>query len=255
MSHSYSARLFKIGTIFFFHILLVYGLSTSDHTGLILVIGFLLHYPVHNLGNAIGYHKLFSHSSFVPVKWYPKLSAFLSSISFFGDPLTYAITHRLHHKYADTNKDPHSPSNGKIHAYIGWVLTFVPSNKDKLIISDLIRKYPWVVPYMKFEPVVPIIFYALLFYISTTAGLVVLLASVLAFQIALCVNMLAHSADNNGVYRATDNIVIATLVSSIFLHRSHHNTPSLYDYSQGAIYKDNWAWITKNILTNKDNEI
>ena len=251
MSYTHYTRILKIATILFFHVLLVYGLATSDHWGIIVTVGFLLHYPIHNLGNAIGFHKLFSHNSFVPVTWYPKLSAFLSSISFFGDPLSYATAHRLHHKYADTSKDPHSPRNGKLHAYIGWVLTFNPSNKDKLVMIDLVRRYPWMIPYMKFEPLIPIVFYAALFYISTTLALIVLFASILALQIALFANMLGHSENSDGTYTATNNIIVATLVSSIFLHRSHHNTPSLYDYSLGEIHKDNWAWVIKHFLTEK----
>jgi len=250
MSHTSYARLFKVGTILFFHILLVYGLVTSDYWGAILTIGFLLHYPIHNLGNAIGFHKLFSHNSFVPVKWYPKLAAFLSSISFFGDPLSYSISHRLHHKYVDSTNDPHCPKDGLLHSYIGWILTFNPSNKDKLIVADLIRKYPWTIPYLKIEPLVPIVFYSLVFYVSPPIGLTILLASIISFQIAICVNMLAHSDDGFGNYTATNNLFAATIVSSIFLHRDHHNSPALYDYSSDQ-YVDKWGSFTKRFLTEK----
>jgi stearoyl-CoA desaturase (delta-9 desaturase) len=178
------------------------------------------------------------------------VATFLSSISFFGDPLSYAISHRLHHKYADSTRDPHCPRDGLLHSYIGWILKFNPTNKDKLIVSDLIRKYPWTIPYLKIEPLVPIVFYSLIFYISATAGLTILLASVISFQIAICVNMLAHSDDGNGNYTATNNLLSATIVSSIFLHRNHHTSPSLYDYSTDQ-YVDKWGSFIKRFLTEK----
>ena len=38
---------------------------------------------------------------------------FITQGSSFLNPRAYAILHRLHHKYSDTEKDPHSPKFSK----------------------------------------------------------------------------------------------------------------------------------------------
>lgn len=232
----------------FFHILMIYGLVSEPHWLLILTLGFVLHFPINHLGHNFGHHKLFSHNTFEPKAWYPYLSVFLSSISFFGDPLGYAIVHRLHHRYADTAKDPHSPKDGFFHSYIGWITKFNPTLKQKLIVVDLIRKYKWMLTYSKFEWIVPIIFYAILFSLNTTVGYVILFASLLSLHSGSFVNTFAHSTVNKvGTNNAIDNMVAARLIASSFLHKQHHDDSSSYDSSYNG-YVDYWAIIIKRFF-------
>ena len=56
-----------------------------------------------------GYHRYVSHGAFETGRWY---MWYLQSIALFANPgpvLTWAATHRMHHRYSDTEKDPHSP--------------------------------------------------------------------------------------------------------------------------------------------------
>jgi stearoyl-CoA desaturase (delta-9 desaturase) len=61
------------------------------------------------LGNNIGFHRYFSHRNFQTTEFKHKLlvlwTIFLASKS----PIVYALNHRHHHLYADTNQDTHSP--------------------------------------------------------------------------------------------------------------------------------------------------
>ena len=36
-------------------------------------------------------------------------------------PLSWVTTHRIHHAFTETDKDPHSPRNGTYWAHIGWI--------------------------------------------------------------------------------------------------------------------------------------
>lgn len=236
----------------FFHILMVYGMMTNEHWLLILILGFVLHFPIHHLGNNFGHHKLFSHNAFAPAKWYPYLSAFLSSISFFGDPLGYALVHRLHHKYADTNLDPHSPKDGRFHAYIGWIAKFNPTARQKLMIADLVRKYKWMLSYSKFEFLVPVVFYAVVFSLNFTAGYIVLFASLLAFHLTAIASAFAHSVVDkvDTTNNAVDNMWAAYLLGGSFLHKQHHDNVSLYDCSYNG-YVDYWAIVIKRFFMEK----
>lgn len=52
-------------------------------------------------------HKMFKMSNFWEKTFY--MMTFLSQGSSFLNPRAYAIMHRMHHAYSDTEKDPHSP--------------------------------------------------------------------------------------------------------------------------------------------------
>ena len=57
-------------------------------------------------------HRYASHNMFVMSKFWERFFFFLTWLTqgtSFLSPRAYAVMHRLHHKYSDTRKDPHSP--------------------------------------------------------------------------------------------------------------------------------------------------
>lgn len=65
-----------------------------------------------------GYHRYFSHRSFETGHWYKWYTQILALFANPGPVLTWAATHRMHHAYLDTHKDPHSPTlKGFLHVY------------------------------------------------------------------------------------------------------------------------------------------
>src|ERR1700756_4518416 len=57
-------------------------------------------------------HRYSSHKMFTMNKFWERffyLFTFLTQGSSFLNPRAYAIMHRMHHAYSDTEKDPHSP--------------------------------------------------------------------------------------------------------------------------------------------------
>jgi fatty-acid desaturase len=228
----------------------VFHLFTSDSWLLTLTVGVVLYFPIHQFGQAIGLHKLFAHKSFKPVSWYPLAAALVGSISFFGDPLASAMTHRLHHKYSDTALDPHSPTVGRFHAYMGWVVAWRPSTKDALIISDLVREYPWMVGYRRIEWAIPVVFHGAMFIFAGWLFYPVALACVLSIQNGLLLNAFSHNPRILGKNKAIDSPLLAALVNPIFLHRRHHDKGDLMDYSNGAV-RDFGAFVIQRFLQKK----
>jgi stearoyl-CoA desaturase (delta-9 desaturase) len=57
-----------------------------------------------------GYHRYFSHRSFETGPWYEWYAQIIGLFANPGPVLTWAATHRMHHAYTDTHKDPHSPT-------------------------------------------------------------------------------------------------------------------------------------------------
>ena len=116
-----------------------------------ILAGILLYYPFHQLGYSIGGHKMFSHRSFTSVDWYPYLSVIITSICFYGSPMALAISHREHHKHADTDQDPHNPAHGRWHAFLGWIWSYKLSPPSAKIAVDLNQDYPFLKTYEKIE--------------------------------------------------------------------------------------------------------
>ncbi|XP_074856039.1 stearoyl-CoA desaturase [Carettochelys insculpta] len=74
------------------------------------------------LGITAGAHRLWSHRSY---KAHLPLRIFLAianSMAFENDIYEWARDHRVHHKFSETNADPHNAKRGFFFAHIGWLL-------------------------------------------------------------------------------------------------------------------------------------
>ena len=100
------------------------------------------------LGITMGYHRYYSHKAFKMPKWIEYYLLFFAHIAMFGPAITWVANHREHHKYVDTEKDPHSPHyRGWLMAYAGQVLIDI----DFKLVRDLLKdnlhrmqvKYYW----------------------------------------------------------------------------------------------------------------
>jgi stearoyl-CoA desaturase (delta-9 desaturase) len=245
---------FKMYVIFpLMPLVVLYGIATNDYWYLIVICGIIMFYPIMSVGQGIGYHKMFSHKAFKPKKWFPYLSAFIGSISFSGGPLGYALLHRIHHKHVDTELDPHSPMHGRIHAYIGWLINYTPPENERYIVIDLVRQYPWLVAYSKYEWLVFLTFHTSMFLLSPTLFLIIMMACLLSMNNSLIVNAFSHDASSEG-WSAKDKIWLAKCIGPIFLHKQHHDDAGKWDYSDGQ-FKDATRWFIKNWFAEDPNKV
>jgi stearoyl-CoA desaturase (delta-9 desaturase) len=56
---------------------------------------------------SVGYHRLFGHRSFKCNRCWHYIFSVLGTITFQGSPIAWVYVHKAHHRYSDTNKDPH----------------------------------------------------------------------------------------------------------------------------------------------------
>ncbi|WP_044966691.1 acyl-CoA desaturase [Sorangium sp. So ce145] len=69
------------------------------------------------------YHRYFSHRSYKTSRGLQFLLALLGTTATQKGPLWWGGTHRVHHKYSDTERDVHSPlRKGFWYAHMGWWL-------------------------------------------------------------------------------------------------------------------------------------
>jgi stearoyl-CoA desaturase (Delta-9 desaturase) len=73
------------------------------------ILVFVAMYLVTAIGASVGLHRLFTHNSFkaVPVVRYSL--AIAGSMADQGPLVEWVAIHRLHHRFADREGDPHSP--------------------------------------------------------------------------------------------------------------------------------------------------
>jgi acyl-CoA synthetase (AMP-forming)/AMP-acid ligase II/fatty-acid desaturase len=82
------------------------------------------------MGIEIGYHRCFAHRAFRPRPWLAQVLAVAGSLAGHGPLIWWVATHRRHHRWVDTQDDPHTPNHvlpGRFaslrafaYGYVGW---------------------------------------------------------------------------------------------------------------------------------------
>src|SRR6478672_7795972 len=70
-----------------------------------------------------GYHRYFAHRSYRLGRGMQFVMAFGGLTAAQKGPLWWASNHRVHHRYTDTDRDPHSPQRGFVWSHVGWILS------------------------------------------------------------------------------------------------------------------------------------
>lgn len=81
---------------------------------LFILLFFVLHWYVSLFMHSFLHHRYASHGAFSMNKFWERffyVVAYITQGSSYVSPRVYAIMHRMHHAYTDTDKDPHSPKN------------------------------------------------------------------------------------------------------------------------------------------------
>ncbi|KAJ9537918.1 hypothetical protein OSB04_030651 [Centaurea solstitialis] len=108
-----------LGLLVFIHLLSVFAPFTFTWGALWLTMGL---YTVTYLGITLSYHRNLSHKTFKIPKWLEYAFAYCGAQALQGSPIDWVSTHRYHHQYCDSDKDPHTPVKGFWHSYIKWML-------------------------------------------------------------------------------------------------------------------------------------
>ncbi|KAK9106807.1 hypothetical protein Syun_022818 [Stephania yunnanensis] len=72
-------------------------------------------------GITLSYHRNLAHLSFKLPKLLEYLFAYCGAHALQGHPIDWVSRHRFHHKYTDTERDPHSPREGFWFSHINWI--------------------------------------------------------------------------------------------------------------------------------------
>lgn len=104
------------------------------------VIAFLI-YAVFWIVGMGAWHRLFTHKSFVAPTWFENLGLVVGTLSGIGSSIQWVAVHRKHHRFSDTDEDPHNPKGRFL--TIQFLVMLVQSSAR--YIPDLLRskKHLW----------------------------------------------------------------------------------------------------------------
>ena len=243
----YNQEIIYTKFIFFLvtHIFAIYGLyitMISQYRNRLLFEIILL-YQISGLGVTAGLHRLWSHRSY-------KASVLLKCTLWIfvcicnqGSIFHWVRDHRVHHKYSDTDADPHNINRGFFFAHIGWLFhkkhqAFL--DKSKLIpVNDLLNDFIVVLdkklhPYshMFISWICPGI-YTYYMYNNVLLGVLVhgFLRWIITLHATWCINSVAHLYGTRPYsnIKPVQNIWTSILALGEGWHNYHHTYP--YDYA------------------------
>lgn len=201
---------------------------------------FGISYFVRSFAISGGYHRYFSHRCFKTTRTFQFILALLGTSTGQKGPLSWATSHRKHHQYADTDKDPHSPvTKGWFHAHIGWLLKKNALPTDKLIEEEF-KHYPEIILLNRFHFVGFIIYIASLYLLghwsqtifpalnTTPAQLVVwggILSTLCILHATCLINSIGHRTNKHNTKtkdKSQNSLLLYPLTLGENWHHNHH---------------------------------
>lgn len=213
-------------------------------TPMALMIAFIC-LVVRMFGLTAGYHRYFSHRSYETSRFFQFVLAFLGACAFQKDPIWWAAHHRQHHRFADTEKDVHSPIvNSFWWSHMGWVMVKKNTNMECYSLVPDLAKYPEL-RFLHGNQKLPAFFMLILLWgvgaivqygfpqFKTSIGQVLVwsffVSTIVLHHCTFCVNSLAHLVGSKRFRlknEARNNSFVALITMGEGWHNNHHRYPS-----------------------------
>ncbi|HMQ05502.1 MAG TPA: fatty acid desaturase [Pyrinomonadaceae bacterium] len=130
-----------LSAVVLFHLLAVVALF--NFSWLALGAAAVLWWISGSLGIGLGYHRLLTHRGFKTPRWLERTLAVFGTLAVQSGPITWVTTHRIHHAFTDTDRDPHSPRHGTYWSHMGWIFRGTAQNNSPEVTQryspDLLR--------------------------------------------------------------------------------------------------------------------
>ncbi|XP_014252807.1 acyl-CoA Delta(11) desaturase-like isoform X1 [Cimex lectularius] len=209
------------------------------------------------MGVTAGSHRLWSHKSY-KAKWPLRLMlAIFQTLAFQNHIYEWVRDHRVHHKFTDTDADPHNSKRGFFFSHMGWLVIKKHKdvmNKGKTVdMSDL--EQDWVVMFQKktYAVLLPLICFILptfipVYYWDEKPWTAWYVAAIARYTLSLhgtwLVNSAAHMYGTRPYDRTIsprENLSVAILAFGEGWHNYHHAFPWDYKTSEFSGYSTNFT--------------
>ena len=236
-----------------FHLLAIPALFTFTWQNVVaLIVG---NWIVGSLGVGLGWHRLLTHRGFKAPKWLEYTLSIFATMSIQDSPDKWVATHRIHHAFTETDRDPHSTKLGFWWAQMGWIVWGTAQDHDaatlKKYVPDLIKDRGHAL-ISRFYYVPIIISVAIFFAIGGWTMVVwgVFARVVVGWHTTWFVNSLSHifgSRPFDTGDDSTNNWFVALLTFGEGWHNNHHMSPTSARHGL-KWYQFDMNWIAIRIL-------
>lgn len=217
------------------HLACLSVLFTGAPVEALLLCGFT--YFIRMFGITAVYHRYFAHRAYKTSRPVQFFLACLGCSALQKGPLWWAAHHRRHHRYSDTEDDPHSPHATSFWwSHVGWIMSNEHEETPWNSIRDWSR-YPelrWL-DRNHWVPGIALAVLCYLFGVWTGAGGWACLAwgfvvsTVILYHAVFAVNSLCHlfgSRRYNTRDDSRNNLLVAVLTLGEGWHNNHHHYQS-----------------------------
>jgi stearoyl-CoA desaturase (delta-9 desaturase) len=187
------------------------------------------------------YHRYFSHKAFKTSRTWQFVFTVLGNASVQRGPLWWAGHHRHHHRFVDTEKDVHSPSqHGFWWSHMGWLTSRANFATPYRYVKEWTR-YPELVWINRFDTVIPMLLAVALYLwgaflekaapgLGTSGGQMVIwgffISTVTLFHATCTINSLDHMIGTRRFDTpdtSRNNAVLALVTLGEGWHNNHHH--------------------------------
>ncbi|XP_045782021.1 acyl-CoA Delta(11) desaturase-like isoform X1 [Maniola jurtina] len=249
------------------HLAAVYGLYLACTVASWNTLIFnLIVYILGGIGITAGAHRLWSHRAYKANTALQVLIMLMNSMAFQNTAFDWAKKHRLHHRYSDTDADPHNASRGFFFSHIGWLMVKrhpeVKRREHLIDLSDLYAN-----PVLMFQkryavPVIGTVCFILptlipVYFFGETLSVawhVNILRYICNLHMSFFINSAAHMWGNkpyDNSIKPVQNLFVSLVAFGEGFHNYHHTYP--WDYKAAELgnnklnlstkFIDLFAWI------------
>jgi stearoyl-CoA desaturase (Delta-9 desaturase) len=225
-----------------------------------VVVLFVVLYVTRAFFVTAGYHRYFAHRAYRTNRAFQFLLAFGGATAAQKGPLWWASHHRDHHRYTDTDRDPHSPQKGFWFSHIGWIFSGAYHRTDASKVEDMAR-YPELVWLDRHDWFPPAALAVATFALFGWSGLVFGFfgSTVALWHATFSVNSFSHLVGTRRygtVDTSRNNPVVAVLTLGEGWHNNHHHYPAAarqgfrwweLDISYGALRALSWLRVVRDL--------
>lgn len=240
-------NLVQINRLFVFQIIahlsvvpmIVYG--QAQH----YAIAFAVYFFTGCIGMSGTYHRLLSHRSYQAPRWWEYLGTVLATLGGTGSSIAWCAVHREHHRFTDTDRDPHSPEHQGFWRVQFFSMFHAPHVR---YVADLLRskfhqrmhKWYWAVHAA----------YAAVLYAVDPFAMVYawLFPSFVLWHAGSSINTLSHWwgwQDHTTKDSSTNHWLNGVLMWGEGWHNNHHADPMNWRFGQTWWQIDVTAWVIK----------
>jgi stearoyl-CoA desaturase (Delta-9 desaturase) len=175
-----------------------------------------------------GYHRYFAHRGYKLGRVMQFIMAFGGGTAAQKGALWWAGHHRWHHRFSDTDRDPHKSDRGFWWSHVGWIICPKYNETDYEGIRDY-SQFPELVWLNKYHLVPPVILGVVVWLIGGWSALFCsfFFSTILLYHGTFSINSLTHRW-GKARYRTTDTSKNSFILAIVTLGEGWHNNHHYY---------------------------